>query len=83
MFSELIEKVFGILTSNTNKNVKSSSTRISNRVKNATSPLEFKSKNVVLPNNKTEKEIQNLYAEIRELQAQNKEKADKKRLLSL
>ena len=83
MFLELIEKIFGVLTSNTKADVNSSIISRSKKVKNATSPIEFKSKNVVMPNDKEEKEIQALYSEIRELQAKNREIADKKRLLTL
>ena len=83
MFLELIEKIFGVLTSNTKVDVSSSIISRSKKVKNATSPIEFKSKNVVMPNDKEEKEIQALYSEIREFQAKNREIADKKRLLTL
>lgn len=83
MFLELIEKIFGVLTSNTKADVSSSIISRSKKVKNATSPIEFKSKNVVMPNDKKEKEIQALYSEIRELQAKNREIASQKRLLTL
>ena len=83
MFLELIEKIFGVLTSNTKADVSSSIISRSKKVKNATSPIEFKSKNVVMPNDKKEEEIQALYSEIRELQAKNREIASQKRLLTL
>lgn len=83
MFTEFFEKFFGTLNLGT-KSVKSSvSSKHVKSIKNATLPIELKSKNIVMPDNKTEKEIQTLYAEIRELQAQNREKINKNRFVCL
>ena len=83
MFSKLVKKFLGVFTSETKTGVSSSTVHHGKRVKNATSPIEFKSKNIVMPNDKAEKEIQALYSEIRELQAQNRELANKRQLITL
>ena len=49
--------------------------------KYSTSPIKFKNKNIVYPNNKTEKEIEALYSEIRELQAKNRDKINKNKFV--
>lgn len=61
----------------TNNNVskKYSSTKYTSK------PIEFKNKNIVYPDNKTEKEIKALYSEIRDLQAKNREKIEKNKLV--
>ena len=46
----------------------------------STPDFDLKNNNVVHNENKTEKEIEDLYAEIRVLQAQNREKIEKKKL---
>jgi len=46
----------------------------------STPDFDLKNNNVVHNENKTEKEIEDLYAEIRVLQAQNREKIEKRKL---
>ncbi len=48
-------------------------------IKNSNLP-ELTNKNIVYPENKTKKELNILYAEIRELQAINREKINKNKL---
>lgn len=45
--------------------------------KYASKPIQLRSKNVVYPDNRLEKEIQNLYSEIREMQKTQRSKLER------
>lgn len=49
-------------------------------IKYVTPVFDLKNDNVVYPDNKTQKEIQDLYAEIKELQAKNREKINRNKI---
>ena len=49
-------------------------------IKYVTPVFDLKNDNVVYPDNKTQKEIQDLYAEIKVLQAKNREKIKKNKI---
>lgn len=86
MLKDFIDSVLSLLNlSVINDKQKISVNRKMNRystVKNATSPIEVNSQNVVYPDGRREREIEALYTEIRELQKQNREKAEKNRFLA-
>ena len=77
MFLKLLKAMFSKKTVKNYNNERKLKRHVVQKSGNMTSPIELNNKNVIIPDNKTEREIEELYSEIRDLQAINREKLDK------
>ena len=77
MFLKLLKAMFSKKTVKNYNKERKLKRHVVQKSDNMTSPIELNNKNVIIPDNKTEREIEELYSEIRDLQAINREKLDK------